>query len=166
LTEDLDNGVVISKSIVAIEKYSYYKTRCSLYESVSSLFVNRVQHLHEYGYHSLEKNYLTANNNPINYYSHTLYKSPSALSSIRAVSILLKSWTDIKRKKHFSSQKKWVIGYYPSSLKNISLRNFSLMLPPKKTFWADPFVVKFKGETMLFFESVYNNGKGKIEMSF
>lgn len=164
LTEDLDKGTVVSKTVVAVEKYSNYKTKYNLYESASSLFVHKVKHLQELGYQSLFENYIKKNNSPINLYSYPLYKSPTFWNSLLTLYVLLKSWFVIKLNKYIFSKKTWTIGYYPSSSQNISLGKFKVLKPPKNTFCADPFIVEFNGQIMLFLESLYNDVKGKIEM--
>lgn len=60
-------------------------------------------------------------------------------------------------------QNKWCLAIIETDFKDLKKIDYKLIIPPKNSFWADPFVICFKKKIFVFFEEYnYINKKGHI----
>jgi len=157
LTPELDGGLVIDKAFFN-RHWSFVKTnRLILEASVSVLFKNIRQ---------LQK----GNYSPLNsmVYYNPLYKSPNFTNTLKYTvnfytKLLSKSIERIKTKLFGTRYNCWTLFIGKGEFMNSTLFKLSPVKLPKGEFWADPFILNYKGESYVFFENYnYKTKRGKI----
>jgi len=164
LSEKLDNGVVIDRAYIPTIHFSINKTMQGLYWQMYKSIPTRLKNLHEMGWDKFSSDVIEKFNSEINFYIYPLYKSPSFLKGLQAMFKIISRWVIIKYNVYFVFNKpKWIIAYHFGERKNLSLKDFKYLMPGKDSFWADPFIIKYKNETTIFFEEFPNRqNKGHI----
>lgn len=161
LTSILDGGKIIAKGNVPTIPYSLNLTRQSLYWDAQSILICYIEKLFKHGYKNLN-----AGDNEMEFpaiYDRPLYKTPNfTVGAIFLLKLILR-WASVKVNKIFNSNKKrWFVGWMKTEEQFI-LRKCHYMFPPINSFWADPFIVNYQGNDLLFIEEYTSaNGKGHI----
>jgi hypothetical protein len=163
LTDSLDGGRVLYRSHSSTNLSSLYLNRNPIYWKTAEFALRRLRDLHERGFHYLET--LPTYNEP-NTYDRGIYRIPNAAKmgtflvhrarrSLRGrVSSLLggntPQWFLAIRKRSDQHRFDDPTGY-------------RIVRPPRDRFYADPFLFKYKGKNILFFEDFrYPGGRAHI----
>lgn len=155
LTEELDGGLVLCKSLFATERtLSVSRNRYAPYWGSSDLMIRKLNELHRFGW-----DYLLEKAIPRTPYrgKRPLYKAPTNRDVLPWLGpILLKKAISYPFRKH--SVQHWRIacrigGRRLSDLEfNSDFTGFRWIDPPRGHFWADPFAFEHEGKCWAFFE--------------
>jgi hypothetical protein len=154
LTEALDGGRVLYRTIGATNFASLYKNRRATYWKTAELMMRRLADLHRDGWASLQA--LDTYSEP-NTYARGIYRRPTNRQMLR---FLAKTYGYRLRQKVLSPlDEQWVLAFRPRG----SDDRFTIVHPPADRFYADPFLAEHEGRTFVFFEDYsYAEGKGTI----
>lgn len=154
LTDSLDGGKVLCRSLSATNFDSLYATRRPLYWKTAQFAMRRLRDLHEHGWEHLAS---LETYNEAEPYTRGIYKTPGTEVMLelgarmagkrirtRARSLLWRheqpQWFIALRKRQRTSE--------PLQ----SMEGFQIFLPPHDRFYADPDLVNKGGRNFLFFE--------------
>jgi hypothetical protein len=154
LTDALDGGKVLYRSIGATNLASVYKNRRATYWKSAEFMMRRLADLHRDGWASLQQ--LDTYNEP-NAYERGIYRRPTNGQMVR----FLAKTCGYRLKQNVLSrlEEQWVIAFRRRG----SNDRFTLVDPPADRFYADPFLAEQDGRTFVFFEDYsYSDGKGAI----
>jgi hypothetical protein len=161
LSEVLDGGMIIAKGEVPTANYSLHKTRQAVYWDAQGMLNLTLQKAHKIGLDNFTSK--LKKNREISVYDRPLYYSPTFVQSLLYLVKIVFRWIAIKIKKYlFKNVNDWYIGWMNRD-EMYSFRKIKKVYPPKKHFWADPFIVTYKNEELLFLEEFeYAKNKGRI----
>jgi hypothetical protein len=156
LSEDLDNGLVLSKTWGSTHKYSLSISKNSFYWKSGKLFTRRLKELHQSGFEKLKQ----AHHHDFYFYDRTKYTRPTNSQVLR---FLLKlSWKVVSRAlPNLFRRNQWFLMYGLRKDGSMvqSMHKLKKIIPPADRFWADPFVV-YKDETYyIFIEEKFSSAK-------
>ena len=159
LNDILDGGKIIEKG--------FYNTQWS--------YIKNYNYISEKSILLFKKNIRLLYNNKFNYKSSNIsdsliYKKPKFFDLIKYISIILnkilikifkKLFIKLSRYRILFDRWKIILGN--GNFDNLDLINFKIIEPPKKHFWADPFLITKDNNEYVFFENYsYSDKKGKI----
>jgi hypothetical protein len=166
LTEDLDGGLLLSKSLFATQKtISVSRNRYAPYWGSTDLMIRKLNELHQQGWNWVEQRAVPS----VPYKGRKkIYKSPTNLEIIRWLGPVF-----LKKAVHSAFRRKsvphWQIGIRlngrtkPDSDSNAEWSEFRWIESPKGHFWADPFGIEHQGKAWAFFEDFsYLESRGRI----
>lgn len=164
LTNKLDGGRIIAKGEIPTINFSLHKTRQTLYWDAQGMLIVSLKKLHEQGYTTFISTII--NSQVLNIYDRPLFTAPNFWQSLLFLIKMLWRWIEIKWNKYLKiGNQDWYLGWMYKK-DDYSFRKIKKLIPPKNHFWADPFIVSFKDEELLFFEDFeYKKNKGKISFS-
>jgi hypothetical protein len=143
LTDALDGGRVLYRSISATNFASLYKNRRETYWKSAEFMMRRLADLHRDGWDSLRA--LDTYSEP-NAYARGIYRRPTNGQMLR---FLAKTYGYRFRKKVLSTlDEQWVLAFRRRG----SDDRFTIVHPPADRFYADPFLAEQDGRTFVFFE--------------
>ena len=162
LTEDLDNGPVIYRSLSPTsDRYSVKANRNNLYWKSSAFVLRKLRDL--------------ANGVPVGTresqlyrpYSNRLFRMPTNAEMLPRVTRLATNLAAAKVKRFFSEDQ-WQLAYRfksgPCDANNTFYR-YKQLVPPKDRFWADPCAIKAGDKYYVFLEEYLNSTrKGHISV--
>jgi hypothetical protein len=165
LTEDLDNGLVLAKSVSSTDKFSVNRNLNSYYWQALSLIPRKLEELYVCGgaefFERAQKD-----NSDLKFYCNRLFKSPSNRDVILASSRL--AYSKIRKKlSAIFHLHQWILLFAFSKDNSISrsIYRFKKIIPPKDRFWADPHVVKRGDKYFVFVEELmFKTNKGHISV--
>ena len=163
LTEDLDNGVVIYRSLSpTADRFSVKANRNNLYWKSSAFVIRKLRDLAE------GRSLCTPDTQPYRPYSNRLFRLPTNAEMFPRLSRLAAQYVGGKFRGAFSGVDQWALAYRfktsPGDLNN-TLYRFKDLTPPKELFWADPCAVKAGDRYYVFLEEYsYANAKGHISV--
>jgi hypothetical protein len=157
LTEELDGGLVLSKSLFTTEQTtSASVNRYTPYWGSTDMVIRKLNELHRYGweyvksralenapYQGKRKIYRMPTNSEMARWLAPVFLKKAAKSPFRQKTV--QHWKIALRAGHrllFESPE-------------IDVRNFRWIEPPKDHFWADPFVIEHQGKHWMFFEDYF-----------
>jgi len=153
LTESLDGGRVIYRSLSATDFGSLYLTLNPLYWKTSEFAIRRLRDLYRHGWGYIQSLELF---NEADNYKKGIYRTPPAPVMLRFLARLA------ARKIHrrslsllFGERTQWFIAYRTKIGTRTALTDrmgFTVVPCPRGRFYADPFLLKRDGKTCLFFE--------------
>ena len=162
LTEDLDNGIILSKGYASTDRMSVKKNRNNIYWKSAEMIPRKLKEIHRGSFYPdfnnvLSRDYLL--------YPLSINKVPGNSTML---TLLLGHAIRILRKKirHQFFIDQWILMF--DLRKNNtsyfrSLSRFKKIIPPSDRFWADPHLVHENGRYYVFFEELfYKNNKGHI----
>jgi hypothetical protein len=154
LTDTLDGGKVLYRSIAGTQFGSLHKNRRETYWKSAEFMVRRLADLHRNGWTALQQ--LATYSEP-DTYSRGIYRRPTNRQMVR---FLAKTYGYRLRQKILGTvQEQWVIAFRRRG----SDDRFTIVHPPDGHFYADPFLAEQDGRTFLFFEDFsYRDSKGTI----
>jgi hypothetical protein len=154
LTDALDGGKVIYRSIGATNFASVYKNRRATYWKSAEFMMRRLGDLHRDGWASLQA--LDTYNEP-NTYARGIYRRPTNRKMLR---FLAQTYAYRVREKVLSTlEEQWVLAFRRRG----SDDRFRIVDPPADRFYADPFLAEHDGRTFVFFEDYsYVERKGTL----
>ena len=166
LTEELDAGVVLCKSLFATKQtLSVSANRFAPYWGATDLVIRKLNELHQFGWDHLLQNVVP----PAPYQGkRKLYRSPTNSDMARWLGpVLLKK--ALRRPFRTESVQHWKIAIRLNSTplfdaaSDGSLQGFRWIEPHKGHFWADPFLIERDGRRWAFFEDyVYSQQRAFI----
>ncbi|HEX7331573.1 MAG TPA: hypothetical protein VF290_08730 [Pyrinomonadaceae bacterium] len=162
LTEDLDNGRVIYRSLSPTsDRFSVKANRNNLYWKSSSFVMRKLRDLAE------GLPLCTPENQFYRPYSNRLFRMPTNREMVPRLSRLAAKLVTGKFA-HLLNSEQWALAYRfrsgPCDANN-TLYRFRNLLPPKESFWADPCVIRVEERYYVFIEEyLYATGKGHISV--
>jgi hypothetical protein len=153
LTESLDGGRVIYRSLSATDFGSLYLTLNPLYWKTSEFAIRRLRDLYRCGWDYLQS--LEVFNEADNY-KKEIYRTPPTPVMLRFLArIALRKFYRRCRSLLFGERTQWFMAYRARTAARSALTDqsgFSVVSWPRGRFYADPFLFKRDGKTHLFFE--------------
>lgn len=148
LQSELDGGVVLYKSWSATHPVSIARNKAQIYWKAVRFIPRKLEELYQtdadsfFTKHQPEK---------IDVYDRPLFLVPGNMQAsvlfLKHVLFLIKdAW------KRFWFANQWVLLVSFDSKKNINLRKFIELSPPRNAFWADPFAYQRDNRNFIFFE--------------
>jgi hypothetical protein len=154
LTDSLDGGKVLYRSIAATNYVSVYKNRRETYWKGAEFMVRRLTDLYRDGWARLQE--LDTYNEP-NTYARGIYRRPTNGRMLRFLGKTCAHRLQQKALSYLDEQ--WVLAFRRRG----SDHPFTIVDPPAGHFHADPFLAEHEGGTYVFFEDYsYADGKGTI----
>ncbi len=159
LSEDLDNGLILEKTITGNKSYSLSKGLYSVYWKSSRLLIRALNRVHQEGFDYIERKEKLR---PVlSFYNHPLYKHPN--NGTMFWFIFINSWRYFY---HILISKlkseKWEIGVkVKKDEPETSLWRYK-KLPLSKMSCADPFILFKDNVYYLFYEEFHKNKDGVI----
>ncbi len=157
LTEALDGGKVLYRSMGATNFASLYKNRRATYWKSAEFMMRRLADLHRDGWGSLQALDTYSEQST---YARGIYRRPTNRQMLR---FLAKTYSYRFRQKLLSPlDEKWVLAFRRRG----SDDRFTIVHPPADRFYADPFLAEQDGRTFVFFEDYsYRDRKGTIAVA-
>jgi hypothetical protein len=166
LTEELDGGLVLCKSLFATEKtLSVSKNRYAPYWGSTDLVIRKLNELHQFGWDYVRGKAVA----PAPYQGkRKIYRSPTNADMVRWLGpVLIKKAVQYPFRRNIVQH--WRIALRRNgtplfdSTADSDVAGFSWMEAPKGHFWADPFVLEHEGTCWVFFEDFsYQQGRAGI----
>ena len=162
LTEDLDNGVVIYRSLSpTADRFSVKANRNNLYWKSCAFVMRKLKDL------AAGRPLCTPEIQTYRPYSNRLYRMPTNAEMFPRLSRLATQYVGGKFRSAFSGDQ-WALAYRfrtsPGDLNN-TLYRFKNLTPPKELFWADPSAIKAGDRYYVFIEEyLYAKEKGHISV--
>lgn len=162
LTEDLDNGRVIYRSLSPTsDKFSVKANRNNLYWKSVPFVMRKLRDLAE------GLPLCTPENQLYRPYSNRLFRLPTNREMFSRLSRLGSKYVAGKFQSALSTEQ-WALAYRfrtgPCDANN-TLYRFKILLPTKDRFWADPFVIEAEGRYFVFIEEyLHETEKGHISV--
>ena len=154
LTDALDGGKVLYRSIGATNFASLYKNRRETYWKSAEFMMRRLADLHREGWSSLQT--LDTYSEPAAY-TRGIYRRPTNWQMLRFLAKT--SGYRFRQKVRSTLDEQWVLAFRRRG----SNDRFTIVHPPADRFYADPFLAEHDGRTFVFFEDyAYVDGKGTI----
>jgi hypothetical protein len=162
LTEDLDNGRVIYRSMSpTADRFSVKANRNNLYWKSAAFVIRKLRDLAD------GRPVCMPDNQLYRPYSNRLFRMPTNGELFSRLSRLGTKYAAGKVRSAFHNHQ-WVLSYRfrsgPNDSNNTMYR-FKTLLPPKDRFWADPCAIKDGDRYYVFLEEYLNEtGKGHISL--
>jgi len=168
LTERLDDGVVLDRTLVATEKLSVTKNRAKLYWKAASLLPRTLQRLQVVDLPAIVAS-VTASDSAWMAYSRPLYTAPNNSPMARMAGRLVARYAAAKWRS-LTTVEQWFLCFRfdaqssnSGAIPQRALYNFRPLFPPSDRYWADPFPIQHDGRFYVFAEEVVRReSKGRI----
>jgi len=156
LTEDLDAGLVLCKSLFATETtVSVSRNRFPAYWGSTDLVIRKLNELHRFGW-----NHLLERAIPAAPYQgkKKIYRSPTNFEMVRWLAPVMAQKAVRRLFSPKAQVQHWRIGVRMNGRRLFEhsgppdLAGFRWLEPPAGYFWADPFVIEHDGRPWAFFE--------------
>ena len=167
LSEELDAGRVIYRSLARTSPFSVTKNRAGYFWKSSSFVIRKLRDLHTDGEAGLaESPRTTAPHSPVAY-SQRLYLAPGNRELAPCVARLATRYARaVVASRTTVDQWSLAFRFGPESAGNVpdmSPFRFREIVPPPDRFWADPFPLRVDGRFYVLFEElVFTSPKGRI----
>jgi len=153
LTEDLDGGHVIYRSLAATNFDSLYLNRNATYWKTAEFPMRRLRQLYYYGWEFIKA---LPEYNEKDEYTKAIYKTPRAPVMARFLARWTATWLKRKLRARVVRQRtQWFIALRRREGKRTvasGMTGFQILPIPGGRFHADPFLFQRNGKTYLFFE--------------
>lgn len=153
LTEALDGGRVIYRSLSATDFGSLYLTLNPLYWKTSEFAMRRLRDLYRYGWGYIESLDVFSEADS---YKKGIYRTPPTPVMLRFLARLaIRKIYRRCRSLLFGERTQWFMAYRRRNAAHSALTDragFRVVPWPRGRFYADPFLLKRDGKTYLFFE--------------
>lgn len=161
LTEDLDFGRLIFRSVSGTDQASLIRNRSGLYWKTLSFVPRNLRDLHRHGPEKFFERIRRNMRAPV-LYSNRLFTEPSR----RVVGRLLYRTVRDKLRSMVGglfSFEQWILLLAPGKEMETAMWRFRKLIPPRDRFWADPHVMARGDRYYVFIEEyLYATGKGRI----
>ncbi len=148
LSEDLDNGQVLTKSIGATHKFSLNLSRNSLYAKSMYLMPRLIRRLYLEG-----DQFITEPAALPEFYNHRLYVAPTNAQVLSfSFRLVTGSFTKYLRQLFYRNQWFLLFSLRKNGELQPSMRKMKKLMPPSGTFWADPHVIYRDSKYYIFLE--------------
>jgi hypothetical protein len=165
LTEDLDGGHVIYRSLAATNFDSLYLNRNATYWKTAEFPLRRLRQLYRYGWEFIQA---LPEYNEADEYKKGIYKTPRAPVMARFLSRWTSTWLKRKLRARVLSQRtQWFVALRRrEGARTVAtdMTGFRILPIPPGHFHADPFLFRRNGKTYLFFED-FDFRAGKADIS-
>jgi hypothetical protein len=153
---DSDGGGVLARGFYRTERLSWRRNAESLYAKGSHLLLDKLVEFYALGASSVTREELPR------LYAGRIRTHPDFMHSIIAViKLLYRSALFILHKVMFRSV--WELIIAERDRDALDLAAFARVIPPRGSFWADPFIVEHQGGLYIFFEEYkFNTKRGEI----
>ncbi len=167
LTEKLDGGQVLYRSWSSTDQISVTRNMANFYRKTSTFLARKLVELHREGPNALRDRHAAGDGwRP---YAHRLYTQPRNAEMLGLLWRLLRRFVRHKVAA-LTSMEQWALAYVVDRGQSDAaaplpptLYRSTLLVPPKGSFWADPFVVRRDGRYYVFFEEWLDSaGKAHI----
>lgn len=163
LSENLDDGIVLERSLTATDKTSITKTRVKLYWRSVDMLPRQLEALRQLGYDAYLAR-VRKNTDPINFYSYPLFteKRMTVSQVLKYFVRFTKNYvTRAIQSKYI--EEKWVLYFRLSQELSTSLWQYEKIESGNDRYWADPHVIKRDGTYYVFVEEfIYKTDRGRI----
>lgn len=153
LTESLDGGRVIYRSLSATDFRSLYLTLNPLYWKTSEFAIRRLRDLYRYGWGYIQSLEVF---NEADSYKKGIYRTPPTPVMLRFLARLAMQKIYYRCSSLLVGERtQWFIAYRTRTDKRSALTDrtgFRVVPWPRGRFYADPFLLKRNGKTYVFFE--------------
>jgi hypothetical protein len=159
LSESLDSGRILCRSISATNFSSWFRNKNSTYWKTADFVMRRLRQLYAYGWESITR---LDTFNEVNVYNRPIHRAPrngQMLIFLLAQTVVhARNWIQ----KHWKDQ--WFLGIQTRSpTGDAQDSQWRIIDPPRTRFYADPFLFSHRGRKFIFFEDyVYAVKKGLI----
>jgi hypothetical protein len=163
LTEDLDDGEILSKSISSTDHFSVIRNRSNYFWNSPSIIIKTLQKLYEEGEQKFFSK-VKETNQKLNFYDNQLYTAPKNKYFFK---FLLKHFLKLGKEKLISSFyfNQWILLFYVGNQIQKSFWKYKEIIPPKDRFWADPHIISKDDTHYIFLEEyIYKKSKGHIAL--
>ena len=157
LTEELDGGLVLCKSLFTTEQTtSASVNRYAPYWGSTDMVVRKLNELHQHGW-----DYVKAKALPNAAYQgkRKIYRMPTNSEMVRWLApVILKKVAEYPFQERIVQHWKIAVRMGHRALfesPDTDVSGFRWIEPPKDHFWADPFVVEHQGKTWAYFEDYF-----------
>ncbi len=166
LTDELDGGKVIYRSLAATEFSSLSRQRNPIYWKASSFVIRRLRDLHARGWGYLES--LPTYHEPPEALGKIYYKPTNwqMLPFLWRTLVVNNFWRVLRNKTRVDS---WSLVWRPRTdprkllSEKFHRRGFQVIRPPADRYYADPCAITVGGRTFVFFEDFrYREQKGVV----
>lgn len=157
LTEELDGGLVLCKSLFTTEQTSSVSVnRYTPYWGSTDLVIRKLNELHRFGWEYVKRESLP----PAPYQGkRKIYRNPTNAEMARWLGpVFLKKTVEYPFRKRTVQHWKIAVrtGHQPLfESADADVSGFRWIEPPKDHFWADPFVLEHQGKCWAFFEDYH-----------
>ncbi len=164
LTEELDGGKVIYRSLSSTHPYSLFRNRNQIYWKTADFIMRRLNTLYRDGWDYIAS--LETYNEDVTY-AKNIYQTPNNRQMISYLANVALSFARV----HYDVlcyNEQWRIAFRRTriaDLESIDLTSsgFTIVTPPGSSAFADPFVAKDNGINYIFFEEYsFRRRKGTI----
>ena len=163
LSEDLDNGQVLSRSYSSTKPFSYIENMNHYFWKSPLLMTRKLAQLHTLGAETFFDK-VQSDNKGLSFYSERLYTAPtnSELFKLTLTKVKEKIKHIIESEIYFDQ---WILMFDFKSKFSSSLWRYKKIIPPKDRFWADPHVMYRDNKYYIFLEEyLYSTDKGHISL--
>jgi hypothetical protein len=163
LTEDLDDGLVLSRSYSATDQFSVNRNLNNCYWKSLALLPRKLKELYELGEEKFFRN-VRALNEHESFYSDRLYRAPKNGEFIR---LLIKHLIKHSKSRLYNLVfiEQWILMYRLNEETSGSFWRFKKIIPKKDRSWADPHIIHEKEKYHIFLEEyIHRTKKGHISL--
>jgi len=165
LTEDLDGGEILYKSLSKTDEFSINRNKNNYYWKSLSFLPRKIEELYNIGEEKFFKK-VKKDNAHLSFYSNRLYSKDNFNNTKMLMLILLNFSRMLYRKIYIRLfLEQWILLFSIGDGISTSFWRFKKIIPPKDRFYADPFIVKKDNKYYIFIEElVYLKNKGYISV--
>ncbi|MEZ4793739.1 MAG: hypothetical protein R2783_09835 [Gelidibacter sp.] len=165
LAENIEDSTKIHEAYYSTDHVSMSRNRNVLYYNSATMLPRKLEELYRLGEKVFFGKIKKQATEPL-FYSNREFKTPTNIQVIKG---LYHNWKRaiggmISRKFYL---RQWIILFQLEKSEKLSksFHTFKRMMPPKTSFWADPFVIEKNGIYYIFIEEfVFSENKGKISV--
>lgn len=165
LDENYENSTIIYEAFFTTDHVSISRNQNILYHNSTSMLPRKLEDLFKGGEQKFFSKLKKTKTAPLFYYSKE-FKTPTNLEAFKGI---YRNWKQaikgmISRKVNMPQ---WILLFHlgESEKLSTSFNEFTRMMPPKTSFWADPFVIEKNGLYYIFIEEfVFTENIGKISV--
>ncbi len=163
LTEDLDNGKILTRSFSCANKISIQDNRSNYFWKSLTFMPKKIEELYSIGEKAFFEQVAYDNRHPL-LYSERLYVKPSNFEYSKLIfrKVIEKAILIFNNKIYFNQ---WILMFHLKDGLSSSLWRYKKIIPPKDRFWADPHIISKGNKYYIFIEELmYATNKGHISL--
>jgi hypothetical protein len=159
LSESLDGGHILYRSISATNFSSWFRNKNSTYWKTAEFVIRRLRQLYAEGWESITR---LDTYNEVNAYNRPIYRNPKNWQML--IFLIAEVFVLGKNSVKSFSKDQWFLGIQTRSpVADAQHSPWNIIRPPRSGFYADPFLFSHLGRKYLFFEDyIYKTKKGRI----
>jgi hypothetical protein len=163
LTEDLDNGKVLTRSYSSTNRMSARDNNSNNAWKALSFMTRKMEELYLLGEEEFFRRVNQENNHPV-FYSDRLYTKPTNFElAVLTFRKLVEKTKHLYENSFFFEQ--WILLFNIKEEFSSSLWRYKKIIPPKDRFWADPDIIYKNNKYYIFIEEyLYETKKGHISL--